>query len=232
MLERARDARTPNSRMGWAKRGLATHAPLDRVLQTGLLRQLYLGLFEEERFAEAAVIAEQMLELGEMTDVSHQDAARAWFAAGDVNTAIGHLRLAARSSPPQRKAFHHWTLGSLCFLLGKHDEALAALERASRWGPGERPLYQAHRAVVKCAKGDAVTDVDQLLEQLEQVPAGRGYGRFVLGQLAFYGKRPDVARAHLDEFVRRTSGGKPLVKIALREELRVAEATLSKMLAS
>jgi len=213
--------------MFWAKRGLGSRAALDRTTQAMLLRQLYLAHFEQRRFGEAHQVAQQSLELGVLSDVVHQDAARASAALGDVDTAAGHLRLAARRGPPSRRAFHWWTLGSLYFNVARHEEAIGALSRASRWGTRDKPLYQAHLALARCATGVEVGDLEELYERLEAAPAGQGYGRFVLGHLAYYlGSHAD-ARRHLEAFVDRTTSGRPATAIALDPELTIAKRTLA-----
>src|SRR5262249_33038336 len=152
---------------------------------------------------------------GVLPDVAHQDAARAMQAMGDVEGAAGHLRLAARVSPPKRKAFHWWTLGSLYHLAGRHDDAISALMRAARWGTTDKPLYLGHLAVVRCEAGASVDDLAELIDRLAEIPAGQGYGRFVLGQMAFHDRRWGEARRYLEAFVRRTTTGRVALAIAL-----------------
>ena len=229
MLRRAMAAKTPRSRGIWARRGLASRAPIDTTIHAMLLRQLYLSHFEQRQFERAREVSEQNLALGVLPEFAHQDAARAKQALGDVDGAASHLRLAARSGPPKRRAFHWWTLGSLLFLAGRYDEAVTALTRASRWGTTDKPLYQGHRAVVRCARGEKVEDLPELIERLSSAPAGQGYGRFVLGQMAFYGERFGEARRHLEAFVRRTTSGRPALAIALDGEVAGAKKTLARM---
>lgn len=192
-----------------------------------LLRQLYLAHYEERRFAKAVEISEQLVALGVLPDVAHQDAARAKYAAGDVEGALGHLRLAARTGPASRRAFHWWTLGSICYLDGRYDEAIGALTRAARWGTTDKPLYLGHLAVARCESGIRVRGLSTLIDRLSEVPAGQGYGRFVLGQLAFYDKQWDEARRHLEAFVRRSTSGRAAIAIALDGEIARARQTLS-----
>jgi tetratricopeptide (TPR) repeat protein len=187
-----------------------------------LLRQLYLAYFEEERFERAATVSEQAIALGVLPDVVHQDAARAKQATGDVEGAIAHLRLAARLGPPSRRAFHWWSLGSLYYLVGRYEEALAALARAARWGTTDKPLYHGHLALAQIALGQPAGDLDELIDRLASVPAGNGYGRFVLGQLAFHARRWDEARRWLGAFVQRSTSGRPAMAIALRAEVEAA----------
>jgi tetratricopeptide (TPR) repeat protein len=226
-LEKAMRAKTPRARGGWARRGLAATAELDTTTQAMLLRQLYLCDYAEERFESAYTVAQQAAELDVLADVMHQDAARALQATGDTAGAIGHLRLAARLGPTSRRAFHWWTLGSALFLAERHDEAIAALTRAARWGTTEKPLYQGHLALAKCRAGKKVRGLRSLMDRLDSCPAGQGYGRFVLGQLAYEGARFGEARTYLETFVRRHSGGRRAMEIALAGELQMARDTLA-----
>jgi tetratricopeptide (TPR) repeat protein len=227
MLQRAMAAPSPRSRALWARRGLAQRGPLDRTTQAMLLRQLYLAYFETRRFDKAIVTSEQLVATGVLSDVAHQDAARAKQAAGDIEGAAGHLRLAARTGPASRRAFHWWTLGSLYYLARRYDEAIGALTRAARWGTRDKPLYQGHLAVVQCESGVKVQDLGVLIARLSEVPAGQGYGRFVLGQMAYFDRRWDEAKRHLESFVQRSTSGRAAVAIALDGEIEVARQTLA-----
>ena len=194
-----------------------------------LLRQLYLCHYAQKRFEQAYEVACQAAALDVLADVMHQDAARAKQAAGDVDTAIGHLRLAARVAPSARRAFHWWTLGSVLFLARRHDDAIGALARAARWGTSDKPLYQGHLALAKCHAGKRVRGIGGLIDRLAACPAGQGYGRFVLGQLAFEQGRPEEARRYLTAFVKRTQAGRAATRIALAGELEMANATLASL---
>jgi tetratricopeptide (TPR) repeat protein len=228
-LARALAAQTPRSRGIWARKGLATRASLDRTTHSMLLRQLYLSHYEQRHFKKASEIAEQNIALGTLGEFAHQDAARAKQALGDVDGAAAHLRMAARVGPPKRRPFHWWTLGSLYYLAGRYDESIEAMSRAARWGTTDKPLYQGHRAVVERAQGDSSGDLTTLIGRLSNVPAGQGYGRFVLGLLAFHANRWPEAKRYLDAFVRRTTSGRAVLAIALEGELAVARSTLAKM---
>lgn len=222
-------ARTPRARGIWARRGLACRRRIDATTQTMLLRQLYLAHYEERRFAKALEVSRQAIELEVLPDVAHQDAARAAQALGDLEAAAGHLRLAARTGPPKRRAFHFWTLGSLYFLAGRYGEAISALGRAARWGTTDKPLYQGHLAIARCASGETVEDLDEIMSRLAGVPAGQGYGRFILGQMAFYARRWADARAHLEAFVARSTGGRAALSISLASEIALARDTLARL---
>jgi tetratricopeptide (TPR) repeat protein len=225
-------ARTAGMRARWAQRGLASRAPLDKTTQAMLLRQLYLSHFEGRRFHEAHDLALQAAKLEVMTDVMLQDAARAALAAGDLDAAVAHLRAAARRSPASRRSFHLWTLGSTLFLSHRYPEAIAALTRASRWGTRDKPLYRAHLALARIAGGEPVDDLQGAIDELAQAPCGQGYGRFVLGHLAYAGGEWGVAKRYLEAFVRRTAAARPAMSVALESEVRMAKATLAKMSAN
>jgi tetratricopeptide (TPR) repeat protein len=227
ILQRAIAAPTARARRLWARRGLSLRGPIDRTTQSLLLRQLYLAYFEDRRFEKASQISEQLVALDVLPDVAQQDAARAKQALGDVDGAASHLRLAARVSPPNRRAFHYWTLGSLYFLAHRYEDAIAALTRAARWGTTDKPLYQAHLTLARCAAGHPVEDLEGVIERLEEAPSGQGYGRFVLGHLLRYADRHDDARRHLEAFIRRTTTGRIAMAIALDGEVARARETLA-----
>jgi tetratricopeptide (TPR) repeat protein len=194
-----------------------------------LLRQLALAHYEARRFARALEVTRKALELGVLVDVIHQDAARAALGMKDVEVAVAHLRMAARSAPASRRPFHLWTLGSVLFLSHRYAESSAALERAVRWGSRDKPLYRAHLALVRVAAGDKVDGLQAAIDELATAPCGQGYGRFVLGHLAYAAGAWDAARRYLEAFARRTESGPPALALALDGELRMARATLAKM---
>jgi tetratricopeptide (TPR) repeat protein len=226
-LQKAMAARSASVRAKYARLGLSARARLDRTTQAMLLRQLYLAQFEARRFEEARDIAVQLISLQVLADVAHQDAARACQALGDIDRAMGHLRLAARSCPASRRAFHLWTLGGLLYLEGKYGQAVSALTRAARWGTTDKPLYIGHLA--RCAQGESLINLDGIIDQLEAAPCGQGYGRFVLGRLCSYAGRRDEAIRYLQAFVRRTHRGRPALGIALEGELAEARRALTEM---
>lgn len=225
-------AKSAQARANWALRGLASPGALDETTHAMLLRQLYLARFAQGEFAEAYELGGQAVHLGVLPDVIHQDMARAKQALGETESAIGHLRLAARLGPPSRRAFHWWAMGSLLFVAGRHEEAISALTRAARWGTTDKPLYQGHLALVKCRAGKKVRGLQGFIDRLASCPAGQGYGRFVLGELAFESARFDEARHYLTAFVKRTKAGRKPMRIALSAELDMAQATLAKLDAS
>lgn len=194
-----------------------------------LLRQLYLSHMESRRFGEARTIAEEMVDLEVMPDVARQDAARACLGLGEIDAAIDHLRLASRSCPPSRRAFHLWTLGSVLLLHDQPREAVSALSRAVRWGTTDRPLYRGQLALARLACGEAAGELGKLRRSLAEAPCGQGYGRFVQGELAFHEGALDEAAAHLGEFVERTTSGRVALAVALQAEVARARTLLRRL---
>jgi tetratricopeptide (TPR) repeat protein len=223
------EATSPRARGIWARRGLASRARIDRTVQAMLLRQLYLAHFEQRQFRAALEAAEQAAELEVLPDVVQQDLARALVAVGELERAALHLRVAGRIGPPSRRAFHWWTLGCILYVAGRYDDAAGALERAARWGTRDKPLYQAHLALAQRALGRPTTDLGELYDRLEAVPAGRGYGRFVLGLLAEHRGQVELARRHLEAFVERSTEGRVAMCIALEGEVAFARRVLGRL---
>jgi len=229
LLRKATLARTSGTRAKYAERGLAHSGGVDRTTRALLLRQLYLSQMEGRCFAEALATAEQMILADIMPDVARQDAARACLGLGDRETALVHLRLASRVSPPARRAFHLWTLGSVLYLMGRHREAAGALSRASRWGTTEKPLYLAQVALARHAAGERAPDLAVLRERLADAPCGQGYGQFVLGELAYVAGDFNAARQYLRLFVKRTTSGRVALEVALSGEIAHARHLLQAM---
>lgn len=227
-------ARSARSRALYAKRGLATPGSIDRTTHAMLLRQLYLSLFEGRRFRQAHDIALQALQLDVLSDVLNQDAARAALASGDLESALAHLRAAARRGPASRRPFHLWTLGSALFLAKRYEEAVAALSRAARWGTKDKPLYRAHLALARMAAGTPppTSELQDTINLLAEAPCGQGYGRFVLGHLAYAAGEWNAAKRYLEAFLKRTTASRPALGIALEGEVRMTRATLAKMSAN
>jgi tetratricopeptide (TPR) repeat protein len=216
-------------RLKWAKLGLETEGPIDATTHAMLLRQLYLGLFEGRRFREAHVVALQASEAGVLPDVMLQDAARAAMAAGEIEDALAHLREAGARGPASRRAFHQWTLGSILFLAHRYDEAIEVLTRAARTSAKEKPLYKAHLALARIAGGYDAPDLQRTIEALVAHPSGQGYGRFVLGHLAYAAGAWPQAKAYLEAFLERVRQHRPAAAVALEGEVRMAHATLRKI---
>jgi len=224
LLRKATLARTAVTRAKYAQRGLSHEAPLDHTTRLLLLRQLYLSHMEGRRFADALAIAEQMLGTQVMPDVARQDAARACLGLGDRAGAIDHLRIGSRVSPPARRAFHLWTLGSVLYLEGRYPEACGALSRAARWGTRDKPLYLAGVALARLAAGETVSDLAELRERLSDAACGQGYGQFVLGELCFALEDYAGAVRYLRTFLSRVTGGRVALQVSLSGEIARARS--------
>ena len=193
-----------------------------------LLRQLYLAYFETQRFGKALEIARQNLELEVLPDVVHQDAARAASALGDVDEAAGHLRLAARVGPAKRRAFHWWTLGSVYFLAGRNEDAVSALTRAARWGTTDKPLYQGHLALARCAAGRGrAGDPPRSSSAWPRCPRARGTGASCSASSPTAPSAGTRRAATWTAFVKRSESGRAAVALSLAGEIALARKTLA-----
>lgn len=229
MLEKATLARDPGARAKYARRGLSLKGPRDQTIRAMLLRQLYLSHIEGRRFELALSLALEMVATGVLPDVAHQDAARACLGLERRREAVEHLRIASRVGPASRRAFHLWTLGSVLYLAGQERHALGPLTRAVRWGTNDKPLYQAQVALAQLACGETVANLAELRERLADSACGRGYGQFVLGELAYCEGDFSAAEGYLTEFVGRTGRGRVAQQVALEGELRRARDLLGRM---
>jgi tetratricopeptide (TPR) repeat protein len=226
LLRKATLARTSLTRAKYAQRGLAQAdgAPLDHTTRLLLLRQLYLSHMEGRRFADALHIAEQMLETSVMPDVARQDAARACLGLGDREKAIDHLRIGSRVSPPARRAFHLWTLGTVLYLEGRFQDACGALGRAARWSTRDKPLYLAGLGLARLAAGETVPELAELRERLSDAPCGQGYGQFVLGELCYALDDYAGAARYLRAFLKRVTSGRVALQVSLSGEIARARS--------
>jgi tetratricopeptide (TPR) repeat protein len=226
LLRMATLAPSSGARAKYATRGLS-HTGTDRTTRAMLLRQLYLSHMEGQRFGDAVDVAQEMADLGVMPDVALQDLARGYLGLGLPTRAIEQLRRAGRVAPASRRAFHLWTLGSVLYFQGYHAQAVFAFARAARWGTTAKPLYQAQLALALLASGQTAENLSELREALEEAPCGQGYGRFVLGELAFRQGDRVAARQYLNTFVSRTEAGRIALRVGLASELERARELLS-----
>lgn len=229
-LRKASLAGSAGARAKYATRGLAA-AGEDRTLRAMLLRQLYLSHMESGRFEQASEIARAALELGVMADVACQDLARAYLGLGLHREAIAQLRRATRMGPASRRAFHLWTLGSVMHFRGDYAGAVLAFERAVRWGTTARPLYEAQLTLSRleaepASLADPARRLAEVRAALEEAPCGQGYGRFVLGELAYRQGDMPAARQYLEEFLRRADSGRIALQVGLTAEIQRARQLL------
>jgi tetratricopeptide (TPR) repeat protein len=210
-----------------AKQGLAagrTH-DLDPEGEVLLLREVFKAHLHAQRVRSAHAVARKMVRLGALPEVTHADLGRACAALGWWTSASQAYRLAARFAPARRRALHWASCAAALHHAERHEEALAALERAVRWSTTTRPLHRAYAALIQLDQGRHVDDLEVVTSELEAARCGEGYGRYVLGLLAL--ARGDRARArrYLREFVRRNVGD-PLREATLAAEIARAKRTL------
>jgi hypothetical protein len=233
-LRKASLAKTAGLRAKYARRGLDQGGPIDPTTRAMLLRQLYLAAMERRKFSEARDLAHEMIALGAVADAAHQDAARACVGQKDVDSAIRHLRLAARLGPPSRRAFHLSMLGALLYLNGRATESLHPLRLAARWSTTDKAICRAQLllAEIEAKQLDihdphALQELSEAREELEISSHQRGYGEFLLGELCALLNDSVGAREYLESFLARTASGRVALQVALQAETRRAKWLLA-----
>ena len=230
-LERAMKAKTPAARARHAREGLV--GICDVETQGLLLRQLYLGELEAGHYQRARDVAEQLVALGVLPDVARHDAARACQALGALDDAIVHLREAVRIAPEGRRGFHLSTLGSLLYVAGQASAALEPLQTALGTKDAAAVLVRGQLALARFAAGlidkEHDDELDLAYHELVHDRSGEGYGRFVLGELAFARGDRRSAQIYLQAFLSRVRRSRPAAQAALAPEVSRAEATLGRI---
>jgi serine/threonine-protein kinase len=199
-----------------------------------------------EQPVEAAQALERALALLR-ADPQSAESRQAFVLAGLCQAALGRGQLAlALTQAAQAREVAVRTLGAThmivhradsCALVAlreaqRYDEATRALAQAARWGTRDKPLYRAHLALAKIASGGRPDNLEETIRELAEAPCGQGYGRFVLGHLAYAAAEWGPAKRYLEAFVRRTAASPPLQAIALAGEVAMSKATLAKMSAN
>jgi tetratricopeptide (TPR) repeat protein len=227
-LRRALEAESPAAAGALAKQGLALRGEEGDAEGTVLLwRELFKSHLHAGRARSAHAIARKMVQLGALPEVTHADLGRACAALGWWTRAAQAYRLAARFAPAHRRAVHWGACASALHHAERHDESLAALERALRWSTGTRPLHRAYAALVRLDRGETVPDLAEVTDELEQARCAEGYGRYVLGLLALAQGDPVRGRRYLEAFVARNADD-PLRAATLAAELARARAALAR----
>ncbi len=198
----------------------------DYEMMALLLRQKYLAEIEDGRDDLALRIAEQMIELGTLGDVARQDAARAALGVDDVHAAIGHLRIAARVCPPDRRAFHYAHLGTLLRFDGQVEQAIDAFQKAIRWATEDRDLYIAQQALAEAARGHTNADLEALRVRLENDDPMKAYSLWILGELCVVLGDPESGAIYLRRFLSRQTEAPRAKALALKGEMAHATALL------
>lgn len=227
LLEAVR-ATTPDARLRSARAGLVA-SPLPADVHVLLERQLYTARIEQRRFRQALEHAQRMIDVGVLRDVGYHDAARVLAALGDLDRAIAMQRIAARVCHPERRSFHRWSLATLQHFAGQPELALATLTRAMRCSTRDRPLLTAHALYVRLDAGLPVRGAEATVARLLASPSREGYGRFLLGMIAFHRGDSRAARAELAAFLARHAHDDLPRAITLREELRRARVALAEL---
>lgn len=224
-LRQAMAASSPEQAAALARQGLAVTLASDTEGKVLLEREIFKAHLLAGRPRSAHAIARKMVLAGALPEVAHADLGRACAALGWWVRAAQAYRLAARFAPARRRSLHWAACASAYHHAAQHDNALAALDRALRWSTRTRPLHRAYAALVRMDRGETVDGLDALVADLEAAPCGEGYGRYVLGRLAFaVGNRREGAR-FLREFLRRNVGD-PLREATLAGEIHSARSLL------
>lgn len=198
----------------------------DYEMMSLLLRQKYLAEIEDGQDAEALRVAERMIELGTLGDVARQDAARAALGVDDMDAAIGHLRIAARVCPPERRAFHYAHLGTLLRFDGQVEQALDAFRKAIRWATEDRDLYLAQQALTEVEKGHTTADLEQLRDRLENYDPMKAYSLWILGELCVVLGDNESGAIYLKRFLSRQTDAPRAKALSLKGEMAHASALL------
>lgn len=195
------------------------------LLRASLLEDVAAG-----RFEQALEKARAMARLrGELVDVAHHEEARALAGLGRDLDALGALRLACRASPPARRSFHHFCLGTALLFAGDAESAISSLERARRWAHADRPLVVGALAWARLAAGRAQPRLGAIVADLARSASREGYGQLVLGMIAHHSGDRARAAAHLRAFLRRNARLEPAKELSLRAELRAARRVLASL---
>lgn len=231
-LARAVAAESADERRACAEEGLACTAPADADTEALLWRELYLADFALGDLTNALQSAIRGADCGEMVDVFYQDAAKAALALGKPTLGLSYLTKAVHVAPLRRRGFHLWSRGALHYILGNLPRASFDMRRAVRCPPENDPLALAHLALVEVSRGNEVEELSDIVGALLDVPAREGYGRFVLGHLAYAASDARAATRYLKAFVDHVSGSDGPTRARLAGELAMTRATLAKLDAS
>lgn len=224
----ALEAAGPEARLRVASDGLRSFAAeLEADTRVLLLRQQYLAYLELGDLDEAVVIATLMASVGPLADVAHHDRARALWAVGEREAAIVAQRQAGRVAPVERRSFQLWGLATFQYLDDRHEAALDTLDRALRWAHRDRPLLEAHAALIALEAAIAVEDLEGIVARLLAAPCREGYGQYVLGMIAHEVGDEAKAAVHLHAFLRRNASADEAKRITLAAELDRARKTVA-----
>ncbi len=233
-LHAALEEEEPERRAALAREGLRRLAREGDApeLRASLWRQIYRARLEQERLTEALEAARQAAAPGcPMPEAAQTDLARVLMLLDRSEEALEAQRRAARIAPPNRRAFHLWTLASMLQALGRYREAERALRRALPWARAERELLEAHLVWLALERGEPPTPerIRLAADALAASPARGGYGALLQGILRAQLEERERARALLGNFVQRLRTGSTARRLTLRFELEAAERTLARL---
>lgn len=198
---------------------------IDSETQLLLLRELFKATVREGHPRSALAVARKMVRLGVLSEVAHADLGRACSGLRWYSQASQGYRLAARYAPATRRALHWSSCGLALWHAERHDEAIAAMDRAIRWSTTTRALHVTQVAMIELSRGNHSSDLKALITDLALTPQAEGYGRFVLGWIHHrLGNADGVAL--LQEFLRRNEHD-PMRASTLRGEIEKAHAIVS-----
>ena len=230
-LRLAMTSESPRDSRQHARAGLAAiedaRARGDEIDQEShllLLRELFKATMREGHPRSAHAVAQKMVRVGVMSEVANADLGRASAGLGWFVPAAHAYRLAARYAPATRRALHWSSCGMALWHAGRHDEAIAALERAVRWSTTTRLLHQAQAVMVEVSRGTHPSELTAVMADLELGPQAEGYGRFVLGWVKHRLGDPQ-GLTFLKEFLRRNEHD-PLRAATLHGEIAKAHHAL------
>ncbi len=228
-LLRALRARLPEEKEQIARLALKSTIE-DEELEALLWRQVYIGRAWQHDWVQALEIAEKNIASEVLGDLARQDAARAASALGAYEAALGHLRVAARIAPAERRAFHYSTLASLLRFGGRPESSVESYETALRWASQLRPLYRAQLELARRAANDVPQlSLKDLNQELSASGDHVGYADWVRGEVLFLLKDYAGAEKLLRSFVERLAEANPLKVATLRLELLHAQRLLSQL---
>ncbi len=221
-------AGSPAERLRAARRGLSAEGVAAETAVL-LLRQMYLAHLDRDDLDAAEKTATEMVSVGALRDVALHDHARVLGALGRFREAVEAQRLATRACPAERRSFMRWSLATLQHFAGDQAGALRTLDKAAEATQRDRALLEAHAAWIRTEAGEAVPELQQILDALARSKSARGYGQFILGMLAFTLGDGTRAVPYLEAFLRRHRGADPAKRLTLAEELRRAHEALGQL---
>ena len=102
------------------------------------------------------------------------------------------------------------------------------LQRGLRWARKDKPLLRALAALIRLENNLAQPRLGAIVASLASSPAREGYGRYLLGMIAYHMGDSRQAMVHLRAFLRRHASSSPAQLTTLRFEMQQAKAIVSR----